>query len=54
MDNIDVVRRKIQHLKDETKLNINSIHDKDGKAVLETTYEVLAGLEEALGTYAKG
>lgn len=54
MTTIDMIRTKIISLKNEAKNNINLSPDERGKAVLETTYDVLAGLEEALGSYVKG
>ena len=54
MNTISKIHSKVIQLKKETKSNMVSTADQKGKEVLETTYEVLAGLEEALGIYAKG
>lgn len=53
MTSIENIRLKVSELKLETGSNIHISTDENRKAILETTYEVLAGLEEALGSYAQ-
>lgn len=52
MSSLELIRLKVQQLKNETNNSIELSRDENRKAILETTYEVLAGLEEALGSYA--
>lgn len=54
MSSLEEIRFKVEQLKNET--NNTTIHlsaDDNRKTILETTYEVLAGLEDVLRSYAK-
>lgn len=47
MDTIKTIYDKVRSLRDETKDSVMQCDDAKGMALLETTYEVLAGLEQA-------
>lgn len=51
MENVDTIHHKVRELRDETKQMVNKVEDGKGKALLETTFEVLAGLENAFDHY---
>jgi hypothetical protein len=51
MENVDLIHHKVRELRDETKQTVSKVEDEKGKALLETTFEVLAGLENAFDHY---
>lgn len=51
MNKTDEMHRKIKELRDELKTNSSEIEDLKAAALIETSAEVLGGLEEAFDHY---